>query len=200
AAVRIMDLVRRLRPDARIVVGGYDPSLAPEAYETRAAAGGGPLVDFIVRGEGELTFRDLLRSLEAGDTVEGIPGLSYRGANGFVRNPPRPVSGLDGGEIRPPKRSARVLEGYTVLGRGADVVETSRGCTFDCSFCSIIEMRGRNFHTFDFDRVIEDIEDARRHGARSIFIVDDNITLNVKRFEALCEAIIAAGLDDIEYT
>jgi anaerobic magnesium-protoporphyrin IX monomethyl ester cyclase len=199
-AFRIMELVRRLRPAARIVVGGYDPSLAPEPYEAAATSAGGPLVDFIVRGEGELTFRDLLRSLDAGGAGEAIPGLSHRGSAGFARNPPRPVSGLDGGEIRPPKRSARVLTGYTVLGRGADVVETSRGCTFDCSFCSIIEMRGRNFHTFDFERVIEDIRDARRHGARSIFIVDDNITLNVKRFEALCEAIIAAGLDDIEYT
>jgi radical SAM superfamily enzyme YgiQ (UPF0313 family) len=199
-AFKVMELVRRLRPAARIVVGGYDPSLDPEAHEAAAGSAGEALVDFVVRGEGELTFRELLRALEAGTGWEAIPGLSFRNGDGFVRNPARPVSGLDSGEILPPKRSARVLRGYTVLGRGADVIETSRGCTFDCSFCSIIEMRGRNFHTFAFDRVIEDIRDARRHGARSIFIVDDNITLNVKRFEALCEAIIAAGLDDIEYT
>jgi radical SAM superfamily enzyme YgiQ (UPF0313 family) len=80
-----------------------------------------------------------------------------------------------------------------------DVVETSRGCTFDCSFCSIIEMRGRNFHTYTFDRVLADIRDARDHGARTIFLVDDNITLNVRRFEALCQAIVDAGLDDLEY-
>jgi radical SAM superfamily enzyme YgiQ (UPF0313 family) len=79
------------------------------------------------------------------------------------------------------------------------VIETSRGCTFDCSFCSIIEMRGRNFHTYAFDRVIADIKDARDHGARAIFLVDDNITLNVKRFLALCQAIVDAGLNDIEY-
>jgi anaerobic magnesium-protoporphyrin IX monomethyl ester cyclase len=58
---------------------------------------------------------------------------------------------LDKSEIRPPKRSARVLSGYTMLGRQIDVIETSRGCTFDCSFCSIVEMRGRNFETFSFD-------------------------------------------------
>jgi len=79
------------------------------------------------------------------------------------------------------------------------VVETSRGCTFDCSFCSIIEMRGRNFHRFDFDRVLADIEDARAHGARAVFIVDDNITLDVRRFEALCGAIVDRGLNDLEY-
>jgi anaerobic magnesium-protoporphyrin IX monomethyl ester cyclase len=80
-----------------------------------------------------------------------------------------------------------------------DVVETSRGCTFDCSFCSIITMRGRQFHTYSFDRVLADIGDARDHGARTIFLVDDNITLNVRRFEALCRAIIDARLDRLDY-
>ena len=92
-----------------------------------------------------------------------------------------------------------MLSGYTLLGRPVDVIETSRGCTFDCTFCSIIEMRGRNFHTYSFDRVLDDIQDARDHGARAIFLVDDNITLNVKRFEALCQAIVDAGLHTIEY-
>ena len=91
-----------------------------------------------------------------------------------------------------------MLEGYTLLGRRVDVIETSRGCTFDCSFCSIIEMRGRNFHTYSFERVLADIHDARDRGARSLFIVDDNITLNVRRFEALCRAIIDARLNDLE--
>jgi len=80
-----------------------------------------------------------------------------------------------------------VLRGYTMVGRQVDVVETSRGCTFDCSFCSIIAMRGRNFHTFTFDRVLADIRDAKARGARCIFLVDDNLTLNVRRFEALCQ-------------
>jgi anaerobic magnesium-protoporphyrin IX monomethyl ester cyclase len=92
-----------------------------------------------------------------------------------------------------------VLIGYTFLGRQVDIVETSRGCTYDCSFCSIIEMRGRNFHTFDLSRVVADIADARSRGARAIFIVDDNVMLNVARFEALCRAIIEAGLNDIHY-
>jgi radical SAM superfamily enzyme YgiQ (UPF0313 family) len=60
-------------------------------------------------------------------------------------------------------------------------------------------MRGRNFHTWPIDRVVADIRDARSRGARAIFLVDDNITLNVTRFRALCEAIIAAGLQDLDY-
>jgi radical SAM superfamily enzyme YgiQ (UPF0313 family) len=49
------------------------------------------------------------------------------------------------------------------------------------------------------DRVVADIRDARDRGARAIFIVDDNITIDVPRFEALCRAIVDAGLDDIHY-
>ena len=137
-ALRIIQLVRRLRPVARVVVGGYDPSLAPDAY-TDPSAG----VDFIVRGEGELTFRELVRAIERGEDFSGVAGLSFRCGESFTHNPDRSVSRLDGGNVRLPDRGARVLKGYTMVGRQIDVVETSRGCTFDCSFCSIIEMRGR---------------------------------------------------------
>jgi anaerobic magnesium-protoporphyrin IX monomethyl ester cyclase len=191
-AVRIVELVRALRPGVKIVVGGYDPSLAPEAYEEIN-------VDYLVRSEGEVTFRELLRAVEQGSGGDRISGLSYRNGENWVHNPDRSPHRLEDGEIRPPKRDARVLEGYTLLGRQVDVVETSRGCTYDCSFCSIIEMRGRNFHTYSFDRVLADIRDARDHGARTIFLVDDNITLNVRRFAALCEAIITAGLHQLDY-
>jgi anaerobic magnesium-protoporphyrin IX monomethyl ester cyclase len=193
-ALKIVQLVRALRPGVKVVVGGYDPSLASDAY---MAAGLG--VDFVVRGEGEVTFRELVRALENGHSFDSIAGLIYREGDRWRQNPPRPVHDLDGGEVRLPKRDARVLHGYTMLGKQVDVIETSRGCTFDCSFCSIIAMRGRNFHTYTFDRVLADIRDARDHGAKTIFLVDDNITLNVHRFEALCRAIIEAGLNHIEY-
>jgi anaerobic magnesium-protoporphyrin IX monomethyl ester cyclase len=194
-AGRIVRLVRSLRPEARIVVGGYDPSLARDWYAQPSPTS----PDFIVRGEGEVTFRELLRALESGGGYAGIAGLSYREDGVFVHNPDRPVHELQSGELRLPNRAARVLDGYTFLGKPVDVIETSRGCTFDCSFCSIIAMRGRNFYTYDFERVLEDIRDASRHGARAIFIVDDNITLDVKRFEALCQAIVDARLDGIDY-
>jgi len=191
-ARRIMEVLRMWKPTLRIAAGGYDPSLAPEAYQDMA-------LDFIVRGEGDVTFRELLRALEQGSGFERVCGLSYRNGDRWIHNPDRPVLGLEGGEIRLPNRSARVLGGYTLLGRPVDVVETSRGCTYDCSFCSIIEMRGRNFHTYSFQRVLDDIRDARDHGARTIFLVDDNIMLNVRRFEGLCRAIIDAGLNELDY-
>jgi radical SAM superfamily enzyme YgiQ (UPF0313 family) len=194
-AKKVIQLVRALRPGIQVVAGGYDPSLAPESYP----AEGDAAVDFIVRSEGEVTFSELLRALEQGGGFERIPGLSFRQGTQHVHNPLRTAQPLSKEEIRLPNRQARVLKGYTMIGRQVDVVETSRGCTFDCSFCSIIEMRGRNFHTFPMERVLEDIRDARRHGARAIFIVDDNITLNVARFQVLCEAIVRAGLHDLDY-
>lgn len=127
-AGRIIDLVRGLRPGVKIVVGGYDPSLAPEAYEDMG-------VDYLVRSEGEVTFRELLRAIEQGSGVDRIGGLSYQNGGSWAHNPARPPHRLEDKEIRPPNRDARVLNGYTMLGRQVDVIETSRGCTYDCSFC-----------------------------------------------------------------
>jgi anaerobic magnesium-protoporphyrin IX monomethyl ester cyclase len=207
SALAVAGLVRALRPSASIVAGGYDPSLAPDAYETSGD------IDFLVRGEGERTFCALLRALEDSgsrqahpsripvpESLAGIPGLSFRTGQRFVHNPAAPVIPLASDALRLPNRDARVLRGYTLLGRRVDVVETSRGCTFDCSFCSIIEMRGRNFHPYPIERVLADIAAARAHGAEAIFLVDDNITLDVERFARLCETIVEAGFNDVDYT
>src|SRR5690242_2403070 len=135
-ALRIIRLIRSLRPTVRIVIGGYDPTLATEVYEDHRLG-----IDLIVRGEGDLTFRDLVRAIERGTPLAEVAGLSYFDGGCFRHNADRPVSHLD--DIKPPNRAARVLRGYTFLGRQVDVIETTRGCTYDCSFCSIIEMRGR---------------------------------------------------------
>lgn len=193
-ARRIISLIRSLRPAVRIAVGGYDPSLAPAAWMDPELG-----VDFIVRGEGEITFCELVRAIEGQTPLGNVPGLLFRERTSVQQNPPRLAATIADGDIRLPNRAARALSGYTMLGRQVDVVETSRGCTFDCSFCSIIEMRGRNFHCFPIERVIEDIADARTRGARAIFLVDDNITIDVPRFETMCRAIVDARLNKIDY-
>ncbi len=68
-AFAVMDLVRAIKPGVRIVVGGYDPSLARTPTRSSPA-------DFLVAGEGEITFRELLRAIERGDGFEAIDGLS----------------------------------------------------------------------------------------------------------------------------
>src|SRR5687767_7032681 len=99
-ARKLVGLLRALRPQVRVVVGGYDPSLAMTEYEDPAWG-----VDAIVRGEGDITFRELVRRYEAGCEPCDVAGLSYRSGPGFVRTPPRAVSSLSGDEVRPPDRS-----------------------------------------------------------------------------------------------
>src|ERR1700687_6069870 len=88
-AARLIELVRVLRPGVKIVVGGYDPSLAPEAYEEMD-------VDYLVRSEGEVTFRELLRAIEQESGFDRICGLSYRNGVSWVHNPDRPPHRLEG--------------------------------------------------------------------------------------------------------
>ena len=90
-ARKIVDLVRERRPSASVVVGGYDPSLAPEAWTDVA--------DVIVRGEGEITFRELLRAIEQGRSPEGIAGLWWRRDDAWVREPGFPGSGTGFGWV-----------------------------------------------------------------------------------------------------
>ena len=101
-ARRIIALIRSLTPEVFIVVGGYDPSLAPGAW-TDPALG----VDAIVRGEGELTFRELLRALDEGKALSEVQGLWFRERDGFTQTAPRSITAVENGTIAPPKRGAR---------------------------------------------------------------------------------------------
>jgi hypothetical protein len=105
-ALALVRLIRAIKPGVQVVVGGYDPSLAPEAYEAPEAG-----IDYLVRGEGDLTFRDLLSALERGDTraAGAIQGLSVHDGRRFRHNPARGISSLDDGAIALPNRAARVL-------------------------------------------------------------------------------------------
>ena len=180
---------------AETVFGGYHPTLA---FEEIGESEDADLIDYIVRGEGEATFRELVEANLKGLSLKGILGLSYHDGERMVHNPPRGL--LDISEIKMPNRDVRLLtKGFNSLGIPIDSVETSRGCTQGCKFCSINLMYGRRFRKFPLERVISDIQDAEAHGAGSIFFPDDNITLDPKRLERLCEAIIDSGLTHLRY-
>src|SRR5260370_740274 len=97
-AFKIIQLVRSLRPDVKVVVGGYDPSLAPQSYMAPDSG-----VDLIVCGEGEVTFRELIRNLEDGKAFGSVAGLIYRDGNGWQHNAPRPGHGLDKRAVQLPQ-------------------------------------------------------------------------------------------------
>jgi len=180
---------------AQTLFGGYHPTLAfqdiSESDEVR-------LIDYIIRGEGEATFRELIQAKLQDQEPKEVLGLSYHQGERMVHNPARPLLKVE--EIRMPLRDARlVTKGFNSFDVPIDSVETSRGCTQGCKFCSINLMYGRRFRRFSIERVIEDIQDAEAHGAGSIFFPDDNITLDVKRLENLCQAIIDAGLTHLRY-
>ena len=183
---------------AETVFGGYHPTLAAEEIGKSQEAN---LIDYIIRGEGEATFRELVQAKLDGRGLQDVLGLSYhREGSGreMVHNPPRPLLKVE--EIRRPNRDCRLItRGFYSFDVPIDSVETSRGCTQGCKFCSINLMYGRRFRRFSLERVIEDIQDAEAHGAGSIFFPDDNITLDPRRLERLCQAIIDAGLTHLRY-
>ena len=183
---------------AETVFGGYHPTLAAEEIGKSQEAN---LIDYIIRGEGEATFRELVQAKLDGRGLQDVLGLSYhREGSGreMVHNPPRPLLKVE--EIRRPNRDCRLItKGFYSFDVPIDSVETSRGCTQGCKFCSINLMYGRRFRRFSLERVIEDIQDAEAHGAGSIFFPDDNITLDPRRLERLCQAIIDAGLTHLRY-
>jgi radical SAM superfamily enzyme YgiQ (UPF0313 family) len=195
-ALQFAALAKRFDEGILTVLGGYHATLFSEEI---AAGPDGRYWDFLVRGEGDYTFGELLDCVEAGGAgLEGVRGLSWKRNGGFAHNPVRPLADL--GRLRIPARDKRIARGFHMYFRRADAIETSRGCLHQCNFCSIREMYGRSFRLFPIDRVLSDIEDAYARGARHIFCTDDNITLDMDRFEALLDGVIGLGLRKLVFT
>ncbi len=193
--VQIVRLLRRWLPDARIVLGGYHPTLM---YEEIGRSEEGQLVDFVVRGEGEEVFRRLVNALDGKDRLREIPGLSFREDGQFVHNPPGDL--LDLSRLRLPIRdSRRLTDGYHVMNYKCEVMETSRGCTRTCNFCSIRHMYGRSYRTYPIRRVLADLDDIYfGRKTRWVFISDDNFVLDVERALEVCDAIARRGYPKLQ--
>jgi len=196
SAMALAKTIKSIDKDLPVVLGGYHPTIAytelARDREVRAC------VDFLVRGEGEQTFGELIEAIRGKRSLDEVDGLSYRYDGEFRHNKPRKPLDLD--RINPPDRKARIIqEGFHLFGRRADVLETSRGCTMDCSFCCITQMYSRTFRRYSVERVLQDIESVRRNGVQSLLFVDDNITLDADRLEEICDGIIERGYNDLHY-
>ncbi len=136
--LRVARFIRRQDPDIKLAAGGYHVSLL--ARELTADGADLPL-DFLVRCEGEVTFRELAEELDQPrPQLARVAGLSYRDNGRWRHNPDRPL--LDLADLPLPHRQARLAQGFYFLDLPMDVAETTRGCPYNCKFCSITRMYG----------------------------------------------------------
>jgi anaerobic magnesium-protoporphyrin IX monomethyl ester cyclase len=186
--LKLIRLIRSLLPDVKIVLGGYHATLM---YQEIADGPEAAQIDFMIRGEGEVAFQSLVSALEGDGRLEKINALSYKKNGAFIHNPPGDL--LDLSRLKLPIRDGRRLtRGYHIMNHHCEVMETSRGCTRNCNFCSIRHMYGRAFRSFPIERILADIDDIYyRRKVRWIFVSDDNMVMDPDRVIALCEAIIA---------
>jgi radical SAM superfamily enzyme YgiQ (UPF0313 family) len=166
-----------------VVLGGAHPSFLPlEGLEH---------ADYVICGEAEEALPELIHAMENGGNLAEIKNLCYREGDTIRQNPWRPFLGdLDSLPIP----DYNLIHGWKPQNRkGIVSIATSRGCPFNCTFCSVILLFGRRHRVNSIDRVIEEI---RQNGlqSRHIFFCDDNFTADRKRAKELCERIIAEGL------
>jgi anaerobic magnesium-protoporphyrin IX monomethyl ester cyclase len=193
--IKLAALVRAHHKKTIIILGGYHPTTEFEHILNPIEK---PVIDFIIRNEGETTFSQLIEEIQGRRNFDNISSLSYMQNGTVIHNHQGQLLDLD--SIKLPDRKSRILKrGFHILGNSADVIETSRGCVNHCKFCSIHQMYGPKFRKFKMDRVIEDIQHVVDQGTRSILIADDNITSDANRFEDLCREIIHLGLNKIRF-
>lgn len=136
-AIRLSKAFRERCPGVPIVWGGYFPSLYPEATLNCS------YVDYVVRGQGEDTFVELIAALRNGSELKTVRGLSYRDAFGLVVNAPDRAIQSPGEFPRLPYHRLPRAQDYiqpTFLGKRTAVHHASYGCPYRCKFCGVPEL------------------------------------------------------------
>lgn len=192
--LRIIKFTKWLLPEVKTALGGYHATLMSQEI---AASKEAELIDFIVRGEGEESFRRLVNALEGKDNLQDIPNLSYKKDGYFIHNDCGEL--LDLSKLKLPIRGKqRLTWGYHVVNHKVEVLESSRGCTGTCKFCSMQQMYGRRFRTFPIERILQDLDFIyHTKKTRWVFFADDNLVLAPSRVMSLCEAIIQKQYNDL---
>jgi radical SAM superfamily enzyme YgiQ (UPF0313 family) len=163
-----------------VVMGGTHTSFMPDEGMEHA--------DFVVRGEGEFAFQELVDAIQSGEGFDKIQNLTYRTDDGHLaNNPERPkIPNLDVNPIP----DYRLISGWKP--GGIISVATSRGCPFSCTFCSVPGMYGHAFRTHSIERVLQELETHK--GNLYTFFADDIFTANKKRVKELLRQMIARDL------
>ena len=191
--IKVADIVKEIDSNILTVIGGPHVTVVPIDFLEEASN-----VDVVVIGEGEYTMLDIIRFLEGTKKIEEIQGLAYRKDNKVVMNPPRPfIKDLD--KLPYPAYHLVDMEQYlnpkrieyrSFQNRALSMV-TSRGCPFNCNFCSVHLHMGKAFRAHSVDYVVDHIEYlVNKYRVKTIYFEDDNLTFDLKRFEAICDKII----------
>ena len=178
--------VRALNPDVKIIFGGPHPTALPEESLLFG--------DMVVSHEGDATLPLLLDRLQENLSqphLRDLLGVSYRGREGeVVGNPDRPfLTGEELSALPFPLYSDRVNRGIT-----HNVVNTSRGCPYECDFCSVIENFGRGFRFLDDDAAVALIRHTIQLNGKPIFFGDDIFAANRARTTRLLERLLREGV------
>jgi len=187
----IVDLAKAAKvklPRVTICVGGHSASfVAPAIIEHSEGA-----IDCVIRGEGEAAIPRLLDAIEASGDLIAVPGVVTAGGQGPA---PGFVNSLD--ELLPARDLLRHRRKYFlgVLDPCASI-EFSRGCPWDCSFCSAWTFYGRSYRVMSPERIVEDLRSIREPG---VFIVDDVAFIQERQGMELGEAIARAGINKRYY-
>ena len=169
--IKVIQVLKKIDPSINIILGGPEVT-----YDTAEWMEKVPEVDFIVMGEGEQTFKQLLTAIESSQNFAKVPGIAYR-ENGQVQMTAQ-MNKLDLRELPSPYRFP---EDLPYLGKRVVYIETSRGCPFSCQFClSSIEVGVRYF---DREKIKADIRYLMANGAKTMKFVDR--TFNISRSYAL---------------
>jgi len=189
-ACRVGRIAKHVNENIKVIIGGPHVTFLP-AHTMKEC----PAVDFIVRGEGEYTFRELIDAIGSGRGPEGIRGLTYRKNGRAVNNPPRGlIKNID--EIPVPSYDLLPMDSYVADGIKFGTVVTSRGCPFNCIFCSSSLQFGKRWRGHSVERVIQELSILRNeYRRRAIEFLDDTFTLAKGRAVKITQEIRKQGLD-----
>ena len=179
-AYAIADRLRSL--GVKVIMGGPHVTFLTEEALAHA--------DFVIRGEGEKALPAFADALEKGLALENVPNLSYR-QDGAIRHNPMQAYIDDLDTIPIPDLSLSKAMSRQVEGKIVTPIQTSRGCPFACSFCSVTGMFGRKFRFRSTASVMSELRryDPHRH---FLFFYDDNFTANAEHTKELLRTMIAA--------
>ena len=185
SAVVTAGRIKEILPRAKLVLGGSHISANP-----RHAFSSG-FFDAGVRGEGEITFLELIKAFETGRSLEEIKGLVFRKGESLHFTPPREfVEDLD--QLPLPARHLLAMEKY--ISQPNDQYRlpklsmiASRGCPYGCIFCDK-NVFGRRYRSFSPTYIVSEMQClVSEYGARDIAVLDSTFTVSIQRVEGIIE-------------